>query len=302
MNDPAVIEQHDLNRALTVIDNGSGFQNFLHRVHQAPVLTLEEETDLSERYRRQGDLDAAHQLVWSHLRLVVKTAREYLGYRLQLSELVQEGTLGLMHAVKRFDPHRGARLATYALWWIRAAIHEYILRAWSMVKIATTQVKRRLFFKLRQAKEGSAPLTREEAEELADRFQTDTSTILEMDSRLLGGGDESLNRPVLEGGHGEVQDLLPDLRPNQESVALAKEKQKILASMIQQALDRLDIRERQVVAERIMSDHPATLEELGEKLSISRERVRQLETRAMKKLREFFASAPEGVRLVLEPA
>ncbi|MBF0153286.1 MAG: RNA polymerase factor sigma-32 [Magnetococcales bacterium] len=301
MDDLAVIEQKDLYRELAVVDHGSGFQDFLNRVHQAPFLTAEEEMDLAMRYRQSGDVDAAHQLVWSHLRLVVKTAREYMGYRIQLSELVQEGSLGLMHAVKRFDPQRGARLATYALWWIRAAIHEYILRAWSMVKVATTQIKRRLFFKLRQAKEGFAPLALDEAEELASRFHTDAATILEMDGRL-AGGDESLNRPLLDDASGEVQDLIPDLRPGQESVALAKEKRHILANMIQQGLERLDKRERQVIEERIMADQPATLEELGDKLSVSRERVRQLEVRAMKKLREFFTSAPEGVRLVLESA
>ncbi|MBF0175233.1 MAG: RNA polymerase factor sigma-32 [Magnetococcales bacterium] len=299
MDDQYLIERHDPAQALTVIDHGAGFQSFLRRVHLAPILSPEEETELVSRYRQERDLDAAHKLVWSHLRLVVSTAREYLGYRVQLAELVQEGTLGLMHAVKRFDPHRGARLATYALWWIRAAIHEYILRAWSMVKVATTQVKRRLFFKLRQSKESSAPLTREEAEELAIRFQTDAATILEMDSRL-ACGDASLNRPLLDDASGEVQDLIPDQRPNQESMALSKEKQRLLAAMIQQGLERLDARERQVVEERIMSERPATLEEIGARLSISRERVRQLESRAMKKLRAFFTSAPDDVRLVME--
>ncbi|MBF0425543.1 MAG: RNA polymerase factor sigma-32 [Magnetococcales bacterium] len=298
MDNLATIERNDHTRALTLVDHGAGFQEFLHRVHQAPILTLEEETNLALRYRQERDLDAAHQLVWSHLRLVVKTAREYLGYRVQLSELVQEGTLGLMHAVKRFDPHRGARLATYALWWIRAAIHEFILRAWSMVKVATTQVRRRLFFKLRQAKESSAPLTPDEAEELAVRFQTDAATILEMDGRL-AGGDESLNRPLLDDASGELLDLIPDQRPNQEVAALSREKQRILTRLIEQGLAGLDPRERQVVEARIMSDQPATLEDLGAQLRVSRERVRQLESRAMKKLRAFFAAAPEEARLVL---
>ncbi|MBF0626005.1 MAG: RNA polymerase factor sigma-32 [Magnetococcales bacterium] len=291
---------HDRNRALVPCDQGSEFQDFLRQVNGAPILSAEEEYRLAMRYRLEKDLQAAHALIHSHLRLVVKTAREYLGYRMSLAEMVQEGTLGLMHAVKRFDPDRGARLATYALWWIRAAIHEYILKGWSLVKVATTQIKRHLFFKLRQAKADGAPLNRDEAAELADKFHTDVQTILEMDSRL-GGPDESLNRPVLEGS-GEVQDLLIDQRPNQELQALEGERQTLLAQAVSQGLASLDPRERLVVAERLMSDQPATLESLGERLVVSRERVRQLEKRALKKLRQFFRNLPEGQRLVLAEA
>lgn len=281
--------------AVMVPDSRSGFQDFLFRIHQAPMLSAEEEHELAVRYKRQQDVEAAHRLVFSHMRLVVKIAREYQGYRLGLPDLVQEGAIGLMRAVKRFDPYRGVRLATYAMWWIRATLHDFILQAWSMVKIGTTQIKRRLFFKLRQAKEDMAFLTYDEAVELAERFGTDPETILEMDSRL-SQLDLSLNQPAVEGG-GELLELTPDQRPGPEDQALAREHTVVLHTLLQQALAELDPREREIVRQRHMAETPVTLEALGETLGISRERVRQLEKRAMGKLRAFMATTPHAREL-----
>ncbi|MBF0610852.1 MAG: sigma-70 family RNA polymerase sigma factor [Magnetococcales bacterium] len=275
---------------------GDQFQTFLQLIYQAPLLTAEEETQLALRYREAGDITAAHTLVTSHMRLVVKTAREYKGYGLPMADVIQEGILGLMQAVKRYHPERGARLATYALWWIRAAIHEFILNTWSMVKIGTTQLKRRLFFKLRQNKSNLSPLSLEEANELAEKLGADTQTILEMDGRM-SGKDDSLNRQMLDQG-GEILNLIPDHRPNQEMRYLALEKNRLLVRLVAQGLQKLDPRERYIIENRLMTDAPKTLETLGEEMSVTRERIRQLEKRALEKLRTFFQSTPEGREMI----
>lgn len=283
---------------LVALDNSSGFQKFFQQAMEAPILTAEEEFQLATRYREHDDVDAAHKLVHSYLRLVLKTAREYLNYRMSLLDLVQEGTVGLMHAVRKFDPQRGARLATYAIWWIRAAIHDFILRSWRMVKIATNQLKRKLFFKLRQSKASVAPLNHEEAEELAEKFGTDVNTILEVDGRM-AGGDVSLNQPVLDDS-GEMIHLLQDQRPNQEYELLSTQQKELMASLIEKGLDHLDDREQIIVSERLLTEKPATLDTLSKRFSVSRERVRQIEKRALKKLRVFFQTTPEARDLVPE--
>ncbi len=283
---------------LVALDNSSGFQKFLQQAMDAPILSAEEEYQLATRYRQHNDLEAAHKLVQSYLRLVLKTAREYLYYKLSLPDLVQEGAMGLMVAVKRFDPNRGARLATYAIWWIRASIHDFILRSWRMVKIATTQLKRKLFFKLRQAKASAAPLDYDEAVELAEKFGTDAETILEVDDRM-AGGDVSLNQPVLDDA-GEMIHLLEDRRPNQEHELLDTQQKSLMASLIRQGMERLNDRERVIVSERLLTEKPATLEALSKQFSVSRERIRQIEKRALEKLRTFFQTTPEARELVLE--
>lgn len=282
---------------LVAFDNSSGFQKFLQQAMEAPILTAEEEFQLATRYREHDDVDAAHRLVHSYLRLVLKTAREYLNYQISLLDLVQEGTVGLMHAVKKFDPNRGARLATYAIWWIRATIHDFILRSWRMVKIATTQLKRKLFFKLRQSKASSELLSYEEAKELAEKFGTDAQTILEVDGRM-AGGDVSLNQPVLDDT-GEMIHLLEDQRPNQEYELLSTQQKELLSSLIEKGLARLNDREQIIVAERLLAEKAVTLEALSKRFSVSRERVRQIEKRALEKLREFFQSTPEAQDLVI---
>ncbi|MBF0587739.1 MAG: RNA polymerase factor sigma-32 [Magnetococcales bacterium] len=282
---------------LVAFDNSSGFQTFFQQAMNAPMLSAEEEFQLATRYRECDDLDAAHKLVQSYLRLVLKTAREYLHYKLSLPDLVQEGAMGLMVAVKRFDPKRGARLATYAIWWIRASIHDFILRSWRMVKIATTQLKRKLFFKLRQAKASAAPLNYDEAAELAEKFGTDAETILEVDDRMVGG-DVSLNQPVLDDA-GEMIHLLEDQRPDQEYELLSMQQKELMASLIQQGMERLNDREQVVISERLLAEDPATLAILSKRFSVSRERIRQIEKRGLEKLRTFFQTKPEARDLVL---
>lgn len=281
---------------LVVAEDNHGLRKFWQQATQAPILTSEEEYRLAKLYRDHDDLGAAHQLVHSYLRLVLKTAREYLNYRLNLADLVQEGTVGLMHAVKKFDPERGNRLSTYAVWWIRAAIHDFILRSWRMVRIATTQLKRQLFFKLRQAKTSLAPLNREEAEELAVKFCTDADTILDVDHRM-AVADTSLNQPVFEDA-GEMIDFIADERPDQEDALVSSQQQELRTAMVRRGMEQLSERERTIVFRRFLTDKPDTLENLAQKFAISRERVRQIETRAMEKLRSYFLAVPDSADLI----
>ncbi|MBF0272255.1 MAG: RNA polymerase factor sigma-32 [Magnetococcales bacterium] len=285
---------------LSSTDNGAGFRQFVLHAYQVPILSADEERELSNRYRQHNDLEAAHKLVNAYLRLVLKIAREYGNYHLNLPDLVQEGTVGLMHAVKKFDPALGNRLSSYAVWWIRASIHEFILNSWRMVKIATTQLKRQLFFKLRQAKDSSLPLNWEEAEELAKKFGTDAATILEMDGRM-SGADTSLNQTILEE-EGEIIDLIPDHRPNQEHAAMAQEHHSRTREMIRQGLNHLNPREQMIITQRFLTDRQQTLDTLAHTLSISRERVRQIEKRALEKLKTFFETIPDGRELAVGSA
>ncbi|MEO5363348.1 MAG: RNA polymerase factor sigma-32 [Magnetococcus sp. DMHC-8] len=277
---------------LATQDNGAGFWGFVRRAMQAPLLSAEEEFQLALRLQEGDDLEAAHQLVHSYLRLVVKTAREYLHYRVSLPDLVQEGTVGLMVAIRKFDPHRGNRLAAYAVWWIRAAMHELILRSWRMVRIATTQIKRQLFFKLRQSKVSGALLNREEAEELAQRFGTDPETILEVDCRMLRP-DQSLNQCAADDGEEWIE-RIPDQRPNPEHALLSSEQTRQTHALIQAGLQRLTPREQWIISARFLEENPPTLEALAQTFAISRERVRQVEKQALAKLRAFVQTTPTG--------
>lgn len=287
---------------LTTLDQSDGFRHFVQHAYQAPILSAEEEHRLATRFKEANDLEAAHKLVDSYLRLVLKIAKEYSNYQLNLPDLVQEGTVGLMHAIKKFNPSHGNRLAAYASWWIRAAIHEFILNSWRLVKIATTQLKRHLFFKLRQTKESSFPLEWDEACELAKKFGTDPATILEMDGRMLGA-DTSLNQTVAENDDGgEIMDLIEDTRPNQEMTALANEQTYLTRSLIQQGLNQLNSREQYIISQRFLVNKQKTLDSLANVLSISRERVRQIEKRALEKLKAFFQAIPEGRELLTDRA
>ncbi|MBF0370046.1 MAG: RNA polymerase factor sigma-32 [Magnetococcales bacterium] len=272
-------------------DDDYGFRSFVAKAMEAPILTVKEESDLFTRFRIQNDTSAAQTLVFSHLRLVYSASLDYRGYGIPLPDLVQEGTIGLMQAVKKFDPLRGVRLAAYAIWWIRAAIHEFILKSWSLVKIATTTLKRKLFYKLRQSKSGFAPLNREEAETLATQFGTDPDTIIEMDARL-SGKDVSLDQPILDDDGNRVE-ILPDARPGPEARAISLDQQRFLHAQVEKGIDDLDPRERIIIRERFQTDHPKTLDELARLLSLSRERVRQLEKKALGKLKKhLLATAP----------
>ncbi|MBF0154477.1 MAG: RNA polymerase factor sigma-32 [Magnetococcales bacterium] len=274
-----------MTRAVIPVDQLGELESYLAEINRFPLLTREEELALALRFREQADLEAAHKLVSSYLRYVVRIAREYHSYYgLRLMDLVQEGSIGLMQAVKRFDPHKGYRLATYALWWIRAAIQEFILRTWSLVKIGTTAAQRKLIHHLRQIRNRIERLDDPQVKSLANTLGIDSQTVLEMNQRI-SAPDESLNRSLVEGGE-EMQNLLEDSRPNQELLLLAAEEASWRHRISSQALATLDPRERLIVEKRIMADTPVTLEWLGEQMGISRERVRQLEKRSLVKMRQ----------------
>jgi RNA polymerase sigma-32 factor len=269
-----------------VIDTYEHYEHYLTQISHFDLLSREEEHELAVRYRRRGDLKAAHRLICANLRFVVKIANEYRAYGMKALDLVQEGNIGLMMAVKKFDPERGIRLITYAVWWIRAYIQSYIIRSWSLVKIGTTQAQKRLFFKLNQAREAIRRLTggEDDLEEVARQLHVRNKEVEEMTQRM-GARDTSLDLELSEGGDFTLLDTLADDRDNQEDLLLQREEQSHLASRMQQALGRLNERERRIIHERILSDQPRTLQELAEEYGISRERIRQVEKNALEKLK-----------------
>ncbi len=263
-------------------------QRYLEEIRKFPMLSAEEEAELARRWRDQQDLEAAHKLVTSHLRLVAKIAMGYRGYGLPLSELISEGNVGLMQAVKRFDPERGFRLATYAMWWIRAAIQEYILHNWSLVKMGTTAAQKKLFFNLRRLKgqlqaleDGDLPP--EQVSEIATTLDVPEEDVVNMNRRLTAP-DHSLNAPLRADGEGEWQDWLVDEDENQEEKIAEQEEAESNQALLESALKVLNDRERHILIERRLKDNPTTLEELSQHYHISRERVRQIEVRAFEKL------------------
>ena len=276
--------------SLPVLANEGGLSRYLDEIRKFPMLEPGEEYMLAKRWREHGDRDAAHRLVTSHLRLVAKIAMGYRGYGLPISEVVSEGNVGLMQAIKRFDPDKGFRLATYAMWWIKAAIQEYILRSWSLVKMGTTANQKKLFFNLRKAKGRISALEEgdlrpDQVKQIATRLGVTEQDVVDMNRRL--GGDVSLNAPLREEGEGgEWQDWLVDDSASQESVlAAAQEGQNRLAAL-RDALGVLNPRERRIFEARRLADDPITLEELSTEFGVSRERVRQIEVRAFEKIQE----------------
>ena len=268
----------------------SGLSSYLNQIKLFPVLTLDQEFMLAERYIKYNDKEAAHELVTSHLRLVAKIALRYRGYGLPVSDLISEGNIGLMKAVKKFQPELGFRLSTYAMWWIKASVTEYVLKSWSMVKMGTMAAQKKLFFSLRKAKEklnliNSNDIDFESAKVLSEQFNLSEQDIVNMNSRMTIR-DQSLNMPVNRDGDGsiEMQDLLVDESPSPESVVANKEEASVRHGMLVKALDKLSERERHIFTERHLKDDPLTLEKLGEGYGISRERVRQLENRAFGKV------------------
>jgi RNA polymerase sigma-32 factor len=268
----------------------SGLSSYLNQIKLFPVLTLDQEFMLAERYIKYNDKEAAHELVTSHLRLVAKIALRYRGYGLPVSDLISEGNIGLMKAVKKFQPELGFRLSTYAMWWIKASVTEYVLKSWSMVKMGTMAAQKKLFFSLRKAKEklnliNSNDIDFESAKVLSEQFNLSEQDIVNMNSRMTIR-DQSLNTPVNRDGDGsiEMQDLLVDETPSPESVVANKEEASVRHGMLVKALDELSERERHIFTERRLKDDPLTLEKLGEGYGISRERVRQLENRAFGKV------------------
>lgn len=265
---------------------------YLQEIRKFPMLEPQQEYMLAKSWREHGDKESAHQLVTSHLRLVAKIAMGYRGYGLPIAEVISEGNVGLMQAVKRFEPERGFRLATYAMWWIRASIQEYILRSWSLVKMGTTAAQKKLFFNLRKVKgqiqaieEGD--LHPEQVALIATKLGVTEDEVISMNRRL-AGPDNSLNAPLrtdAEGG-GEWQDWLVDDSPDQESELGENEEMDLRRQMLQQAMHTLNERELDILTERRLKDDPATLEDLSQRYGISRERVRQIEVRAFEKLQK----------------
>ena len=275
--------------ALPVLANEGGLSRYLDEIRKFPMLEPSEEYMLAKRWREHGDREAAHKLVTSHLRLVAKIAMGYRGYGLPISEVVSEGNVGLMQAVKRFEPDKGFRLATYAMWWIKAAIQEYILRSWSLVKMGTTANQKKLFFNLRKAKGRISALEEgdlrpEQVKQIATQLGVTEQDVVDMNRRL--GGDASLNAPLREEGEGEWQDWLVDESASQESLLAAEEEGQNRLQALRNALSVLNPRERRIFEARRLSDEPMTLEDLSTEFGVSRERVRQIEVRAFEKVQE----------------
>ena len=287
-----------------VISPEGNLQRYLQEIRKFPMLQPEEEYMLAKAWREHGDADAAQRLVTSHLRLVAKIAMGYRGYGLPVAELISEGNVGMMQAVKRFDPERGFRLATYAMWWIRASIQEYILHSWSLVKMGTTAAQKKLFFNLRRLKgklqeidEGD--LSPESVTKIATELKVSEDDVVSMNRRL-SGGDHSLNAPLRQDGDGEWQDWLMDESDTQETLVAEAQEMDKRRELLGEAMQTLNERERHILTERRLQDEPMTLEDLSKVYGISRERVRQIEVRAFEKLQKSMRNAAKEQRLPME--
>jgi RNA polymerase sigma-32 factor len=288
--------------ALPSIASEGTLARYLQEIRKFPMLQPEEEYMLAKRWREHGDPDAAQRLVTSHLRLVAKIAMGYRGYGLPLSELISEGNVGMMQAVKRFDPERGFRLATYAMWWIRASIQEYILHSWSLVKMGTTAAQKKLFFNLRKLKGqlqaiDDGDLSPENVKKIATELGVAEADVVSMNRRL-AAPDHSLNAPLRSDGEGEWQDWLVDEVDDQETSLGERQELGLRRDLLRAAMSHLTPRERDILAERRLRDAPTTLEDLSQKYGISRERVRQIEVRAFEKLQKAIKAAATDRRLL----
>ena len=275
---------------LPVLSSEGNLAIYLQEIKKFPILTAEEEYMLAKRYKEHGDTEAAHKLVTSHLRLVAKIAMGYRGYGLPVTDLISEGNVGIMQAVKKFDPERGFRLATYAMWWIRAQIQEYVLHSWSLVKIGTTAAQKKLFFNLKKLKNqlssiDSGDLSPENAREIATRLNVKEGEVLDMNNRLFSG-DQSLNVQVGDEGDSEWQDMLVDSNDTHDNLIANKDELKYRKKIFEQAIEILNEREKEIITLRKLQDKPVKLEELSKKFNISRERVRQIEEKAFEKLQK----------------
>ncbi len=289
-------------RSLAVMSPEQGLSRYLTEIRKFPMLAKDEEFMLAKRWTEHQDAESAHRLVTSHLRLVAKIAMGYRGYGLPIGEVISEGNVGLMQAVKKFDPDKGFRLATYAMWWIRASIQEYILRSWSLVKMGTTAAQKKLFFNLRKAKSQisafeEGDLHPEHLEAIATKLGVSKEEVTNMNRRL--GGDASLNAPLRADGESEWQDWLADDTAVSQETALAESEEKSLRmGLLQEAMQELTDREKHILTERRLKDDPVTLEELAGQYGVSRERVRQIEVRAFEKLQKAMRAAAEERNLV----
>jgi len=279
--------------SLPVLTGEQSLNRYLAEIKKFPVLTAEQEYMLAKRYQEHGDPEAAAQLVSSHLRLVAKIAMGYRGYGLPLADLISEGNVGLMQGVKKFEPDRGFRLATYAMWWIKASIQEFILRSWSLVKMGTTAAQKKLFFNLRRMKKQleayeDADLSPEDVARIATDLGVPEAEVVNMNRRMMLGGDASLNVALRgdEDGSGQWQDWLVDDRPLQDETVAEAEEWQLRQEMLAEAMQSLNARERHILTERRLTDKPQTLEELSQEYDVSRERIRQIEVRAFEKLQK----------------
>ncbi|KEO88034.1 RNA polymerase sigma 70 [Erythrobacter sp. JL475] len=279
--------------AVPALSGEQSLNRYLAEIKKYPVLTAEQEYMLAKRYAEHEDPEAAAQLVSSHLRLVAKIAMGYRGYGLPVSDLISEGNVGLMQGVKKFEPDRGFRLATYAMWWIKASIQEYILRSWSLVKMGTTAAQKKLFFNLRRMKKqleayDDTDLSPDDVTKIATDLGVPEQEVVNMNRRMMMGGDGSLNTPMRNGeeGSGEWQDWLTDDRPLQDEVVADAEEADVRHEMLVEAMKSLNEREQHILTERRLTEKPQTLEELSQVYDVSRERIRQIEVRAFEKLQK----------------
>ena len=279
-----------------------GLSVYLSQIKKFPMLDAEEEYMLAKNWKDNGNLQSAHKLVTSHLRLVAKIAMGYRGYGLPVNELISEGNLGLMQAVKKFDPDKGFRLATYAMWWIKAAIQEYVLRSWSLVKMGTTTAQKKLFFNLKKIKNQIAPnqegdLKDHQVEEISKRLDVDSNEVINMNRRMMSQ-EKSLNDPIKDGEQGEWQDWLVDDSLDQELIVSQKQEYDDKKELLESSMRNLNEREKEIINARRLSEVPITLEQLSKKYKISRERIRQIETKAFEKLQKSMINASKSKNLL----
>jgi RNA polymerase sigma-32 factor len=290
--------------SVTLISPDNNLGRYLDQIKKFPMLTAEDEYNLAKDWLDKNNTKAAHKLVTSHLRLVAKIAMGYRGYGLPVADLIAEGNIGMMHAVKKFDPERGFRLATYAMWWIKAAIQEFVLRSWSQVKIGTTASQKKLFFNLRKIKSkinalDDGDLSPNQVNHIAKSLDVSEDDVISMNRRMLGG-DHSLNAQMNknDGEETEWQDLLTDDRENQETLFEKHEEKTIRSKLMIDALNLLKSREKDIIIKRRLTDNPMTLEDLSQEYKVSRERIRQIENRAFEKLQEAMKLKASEIKLI----
>ncbi len=287
---------------LPVLTGEGGLSLYLAQIKKFPMLDAEEEYMLAKNWRERGNLKSAHKLVTSHLRLVAKIAMGYRGYGLPVSELISEGNIGLMQAVKKFDPDKGFRLATYAMWWIKAGIQEYVLRSWSLVKMGTTAAQKKLFFNLKKLKQQIAPkqegdLREEQVKEISEKLGVKSEEVVSMNRRMMGQ-EKSLNDPIQPGNKDEWQDWVVDEGMDQELYISQKQELDEKKSLLQDSIKILNDREREIIKARKLSNNPKTLDQLSKKYKISRERIRQIETKAFEKLQKAMLNSNKSKNLL----
>ena len=284
------------------VPSSGGLSIYLSQIKKFPMLDAEEEYMLAKNWKENGNLKSAHKLVTSHLRLVAKIAMGYRGYGLPMNEIISEGNIGLMQAVKKFDPDKGFRLATYAMWWIKAAIQEYVLRSWSLVKMGTTTAQKKLFFNLKKIKNQIAPneegdLKEIHVNEISKRLDVDRDEVINMNRRMMGQ-EKSLNDPIKDGGGSEWQDWLVDERLDQEFTTSQKQDYEDKKKLLYKSIGILSEREREILEARRLAEEPRTLDELSKRYKISRERIRQIETKAFEKLQKAMINSSKSENLL----